>query len=162
MVRIAWQPEQRRFARISLLTALLAGLGAFGMCAYLRSPPIPAARMRTLTDYPVQWVCSTNSAHRVTAPGRYEPLPCPKCGAPSDILLSYTCRVHARPAVDVYVQFARAPDGERVTRYRFDQHEAWRDSADGRVPCPVEGCTEFMIRPPASWAAREAHDHTGD
>jgi hypothetical protein len=158
MIRIARDPEQRRFARISLLTALAAGLVAFGTCLYLRYPDPPAPAMRTLTDYPVLWVCRSDPAHRLTANGRFDPLPCPQCNAPCDILLRYRCPKH-RQNLDVFVQFARGepddgPEGERVASYRFETTGPWRSSPEGLVPCPVTGCGTPMVRPHEAWSQR--------
>ena len=160
MIRIARDPEQRRFGRISLLTALAAGMVAFGTCLYLRQPFTPEPPMRTLMDYPVLWVCRSNPAHRLTAPGRFDPLPCPLCDSPCDILLRFRCPTH-KEDVDVYVQFGRADDGapgsavtERVATYRYESPGAWHESPDGRVPCPVTGCGTAMVRPHEAWSER--------
>jgi hypothetical protein len=75
--------------------------------------------------------------------------------------------VHKSTDVDVFIQFERVEGGqgevgERVARYRFDQHNPWETSMDGRVPCPVKDCGLALARSPSAWSEKELRNRRGD
>lgn len=157
MVRTAPDREQVVTTRLSVMTAVVAGLIVFAVWAWLeRRPQVHSAR-RAIADVEVQWVCSDNPHHRRSARGGYEPVPCPVCGAPCFMAFTFVCPVH-RERFEAMVKIARDPSrtsaGERITAYRIlAPGETWHDS-DGHVRCPVPGCNKTAERPRPSWKHR--------
>jgi hypothetical protein len=154
MVRAAPNQEQVRTARGSLLGAAGAALIILVLWFSLRTPAEPVARQRTLVDTPVEWVCARDKEHHFRANGRYEPLPCRVCDGQCFIRLRYACPVHGEFESLVQIQRVDAADkpegAERVAFYRYPRGE-WQ-ACDGRVPCPVAGCTERTRPAKGAWS----------
>ena len=159
MVRVARDQEQLRTARISLASALGAAVLVLLIWTLMKEPPLPVAEQRTLSTYPVLWVCEKDPRHRFTARGRFESLPCRQCEGRCYIQLRYIC-LQCEEEFDVFVKFERLSaegealsgrPGERVSQYRYDSRSPWQE-CDGHVPCPVAGCPGPTRRPSTSWS----------
>lgn len=148
MVRAAPDKEQIRTTRISLITALGAGVVVFAIWLSMRESPAPAARQRTLADVEVEWVCDKVVSHRKRARGGYTTIPCPQCDGQCHLSFVFECPVHGsfRALVDMNPpdpeSDSPANRRERVVRFRYESSTGpWRFT-DGVVPCPVAGCRE--------------------
>lgn len=165
MVRAASDQQQTRGARISLLSALFAGVVIVVAWMSLRQSPPPKPTQRSLVNCRVPWVCERDPAHQFVDYGRFEPMPCRICGGRCYIQLRYVCPVHERE-FDAFVQFERIEDDEsasaareRVCLYRYDSASQWQQTS-GNVPCPVSGCTAETRRPNTSWSEQSHRTST--
>jgi hypothetical protein len=161
MVRVAEDKTQVRTARWSLLGALGTGVLAVILLSVFREPPPQPAPQRSLTSTPVLWTCAVNPAHEFTAPGRFDPMPCRfgGCGGVCSIHLRLVCAEHPTP-FDAWVLFERTGAGTqdeaaRIARYRYAPAGPWRETDDGRVPCPVPGCDGSTRSPHTAWSTQD-------
>ncbi len=161
MVRAAPDREQTRTARISLASAFGASALALLVWMYMKEPPPTVPTQRTLSSFPVTWICEKNPNHRFIANGRFQSLPCRECDGRCYIQLTYICPVH-KNTFDVFVQFEQVPPddpanepSERISLYRLTTSSPWVEYK-GNIPCPVPGCTAITKRPKGSWQERSA------
>ena len=164
MVRAAPDQEQRRTARISLIWAIGAGAAMIAIWLYMKEPPREIPKQRTLSTYPVLWVCENNPQHTFIANGRFEPLPCRECDGRCYIQLEYVCPEHGE--FHVFAQFQRiesdesAPNfsGERISKYRYDVNSPWQTCENEKIPCPEMNCSANTRQSTNSWTPRRRNN----
>ena len=101
MVRIILHGGRNKGAIASLLVAVVAAASVWaGYWVWHHEERLTAVQ-RTLTDITVQWRCP--NGHVFWLPGAYEPVACPTCGQPAQVLVPYECPKHG--TVDLVVMF---------------------------------------------------------
>jgi len=165
MVRVATDKSQTRAAWLSLMGAIGAGLIAVLALTLLREPEPHPAPQRSLTSFRARWTCERNPEHEFTALGRFNAMPCqePGCDGQCWIRQRFICLAH-NSKFDVWVRFERVTSGgvdtERIVAYRYAPNGPWHDAVDGKVACPVPGCSSVTRPSNTAWSDRDRRQAT--
>jgi len=132
MVRIVFQPKRSKGALASLLAVFVAAASIWASywVWYRHDQDVPAHR--TPPDFRFQWLCP--NGHVFEAQGAYGTLPCPTCGQPAHIVITYECPEHGTR--DLLVIFGEVTEKPTYVQYEPDQWFAVSD----RIPCWIPSC----------------------
>ncbi len=131
MVRIVLEGGRNRGAIASLLVAVVAAASVWaGYCVWHHDDSVVPVQ-RDLKDVIMDWRCP--NGHVFPAKGDYGALPCPSCGQPAHIVITYECPQHH--VFDLLVMFDEQTG--KPSNVQFETGN-WRDVST-MIPCPACG-----------------------
>lgn len=128
MVRIVFPGGRNKGAIASLLAAVVAGASVWaGYWVWHRDGQVVAVQRR-LQDFTLNWRCP--KGHVFPHSGAYGSIPCPTCGAPAQVVITYECPAHGR--FEALVMFDKTTD--RPAAVQFEPGK-WINVSTV-IPCP--------------------------
>ena len=138
-VRVVRRVRISRAAKLSLLFALVVGIGFALVWRQWGSDEHITPYRRTLFEAVLDWKCGRG--HTFRAAGQTEPRSCSKCGRPSFPVAIYECEIHG--PFQVFVRLTQDDLGStRPEAYRIGKG-SWI-AAEDPLHCP--NCVRVLVR----------------